>query len=258
MMNKLDILFAEKKKNVLNIFCTAGYPKMDSLAKVIPALQNNGADIIEIGIPYSDPIADGPVIQQSNMLALQNGITIQLLFKQLTALKNKINIPIILMGYLNPVLQFGIEKFCEAAASVGVSGIILPDLPIYEFENMYKPVFEKYKLHFIFLVSPHTSEARIKQADKLSSGFLYAVSSSATTGTTNTFNGQQAYFKKIKSLKLKNPVLIGFGIKDKTSFDAACKYANGAIIGSAYIKAIAASKDINADTAAFINHIKPG
>ena len=257
-MNKLDELFAQKQINILNIFCTAGYPNRESITQVIPALQQHGADIIEIGIPYSDPIADGPVIQQSNMQALANGMTIQLLFEQLKQVKEQINTPVILMGYLNPVLQYGIDRFCKDAAATGISGIILPDLPMHEYEHFYKPVFEKYNLHFIFLVSPQTSEERIKKADKLSSGFLYAVSSSATTGNNNSFDDQEAYFKRLQAMKLKNPILIGFGIKDKHTFDTACKYAAGAIIGSAYIKAIAVSTNINSDTAAFINTIKNG
>lgn len=255
-MNKLDKIFKQKQHNILNIFCTAGFPAKDSLFQVLPALQQHGADIIEVGIPYSDPIADGPVIQQSNMQALANGMTIELLFEQLNHLKEKMNIPVILMGYLNPVLQYGIERFCQDAASAGISGIILPDLPMHEYEHLYKPLFKKHNLHFIFLISPQTSEERIKKADKLSSGFLYAVSSSATTGSDNVSGNQEVYFNKIKNMKLINPILIGFGIKDKYSFDTANKYAAGAIIGSAFIKAIAHSSDINRDTALFIQGIK--
>ncbi|MEP6710904.1 MAG: tryptophan synthase subunit alpha [Ferruginibacter sp.] len=257
-MNKLDELFNRKKNNILNIYCTAGYPEIDSLYNVIPALQQHGADIIEVGIPYSDPIADGPIIQHSNMQALQNGMTIKLLFLQLNHLKENSSIPVMLMGYLNPVLQFGIEAFCAEASSAGVSGIILPDLPMHEYETVYKAVFLKYNLHFIFLISPQTSEERIVKADKLSSGFLYAVSSSATTGNNNSFDDQEAYFKRLEGMKLKNPILIGFGIKDKHTFDTACKYAAGAIIGSAFIKAITGSANISDDTALFINAIKNG
>lgn len=255
-MNKLDELFCRKKKNILNIYCTAGYPAINSLQTILPALQQQGADIIEVGIPYSDPIADGPVIQQSNMQALQNGMTIPLLLQQLNSLKNSIHIPIILMGYLNPVLQYGIEKFCKDAKKAGVSGIILPDLPMYEYEQWYQPYFAKNNLHPIFLISPQTSMQRIKYADKLSSGFVYAVSSSSTTGSNKIDTGQQQYFKKLKSLKLKNPLLIGFGIKDKVTFQNACKYTAGAIIGSAYIKAIENSKNIQSTTAQFIKSVK--
>jgi tryptophan synthase alpha chain len=233
--------------------------------EVLEALQQSGADIIELGIPYSDPIADGPVIQQSNMQALENGMTIPILFDQLKNRSNSLSgaggIPLILMGYLNPVLQFGIEKFCEAAAEVGVDGIILPDLPMYEFETEYQPYFERHDLKFIFLVTPETSEERIRQIDKLSSGFLYAVSSSSTTGSPATENSkdtdsQEAYFIKLKEMDLTNPVLVGFGIKDKPSFDAACKHTSGAIIGSAYIKALKDTTGIAATTKDFINGIK--
>lgn len=255
-MNKLDQLFSSGKKNILNIYCTAGYPQLESTASVMIALQQHGADIIELGVPYSDPIADGPVIQQSNGRALDNGISIEKIFLQLKEIKEQIKVPIILMGYLNPVMQYGLEKFCMDAASVGVAGIILPDLPMYEYEDLYKSLFKKYGLHFIFLISPQTSAARIKKADKLSDGFIYAVSSSATTGKETNFVHQQDYFKKIQNMKLKNPVLVGFGIKDKATFDMACRYTSGAIIGSAYIKALENSANIDATTADFIKNIK--
>jgi tryptophan synthase alpha chain len=260
-MNRLDKLFAEKKANVLNVYCTAGYPQLQSTIEVIQALQNNGADIIELGMPYSDPLADGEVIQQSSATALQNGMTIEVLFNQLRSLRNNPpaggegGIPIILMGYMNPILQFGIEKFCTAAKEVGIDGMILPDLPMYEFEMMYKPLFEKNNLKFIFLVTPETSEERIRKIDNLSSGFLYAVSSSSTTGNNKAIEDQESYFKKLQQMNLKNPILVGFGIKDKHTFTAACKYTNGAIIGSAYIKALENSKDINQTTKEFLNGV---
>lgn len=255
-MNRLDKLFAEKKTGVLNMYCTAGFPQLNSTVEVITALQKNGADIIELGIPYSDPIADGPVIQQSNMHALENGMSITLLFEQLKNIRDHIQLPIILMGYMNPVLQFGIDKFCEAAAAVGVDGIILPDLPMYEFETMYQQHFKKYNLQFIFLVTPETGEERIREIDSLSSGFIYAVSSSSTTGNTKAIEDQDAYFKKLAAMNLTNPVLVGFGIKDKNTFDAACTHTNGAIIGSAYITALKDTADINQVTKDFINRIK--
>ena len=260
-MNRLDKLFADKKNNVLNIYCTAGYPQLNSISEVIEALQKNGADIIEIGMPYSDPLADGEVIQQSSAIALQNGMTIEILFNQLRNLRNTPpaggngGIPIILMGYMNPILQFGIEKFCAAAKETGVDGIILPDLPMYEFETLYKPLFEKNDLKFIFLVTPETSEERIKKIDALCSGFIYAVSSSSTTGKNKAIEGQEEYFKKLQHMNLKNPVLVGFGIKDKATFTAACKYTNGAIIGTAYIKALENSSNITQTTKEFINSI---
>lgn len=258
-MNRLDLLFTRKNKNILNVYCTAGYPQLNSTIEVMVALQQSGADIIELGIPYSDPIADGPVIQQSNMQALENGMSIHLLFEQLKNLRQAVQTPVILMGYLNPVLQYGIEKFCEAAAGVGVDAVILPDLPMYEFETLYQELFKKNDLKFIFLVTPETAEERIRQIDKLSSGFVYAVSSSSTTGSAQNqtdAKGQEAYFIKLQQMNLVNPVLVGFGIKDKPSFDAACRYTNGAIIGSAYIKALENTSDISATTKDFINGIK--
>jgi len=254
-MNRLDELFAAKKKNVLNIYCTVGFPKLDSTIEVITALQNNGADIIELGMPYSDPLADGEVIQASSTVALQNGMTIEKLFQQLKNIRNNIHLPIILMGYMNPILQFGIEKFCFAAKEVGVDGVILPDLPMYEFETMYKPLFDKNNLKFIFLVTPETSEERIKKIDALCSGFLYAVSSSSTTGKNKAIEDQESYFKKLKNMELKNPILVGFGIKDKATFDAACKYTNGAIIGTAYIKVLQNGGEIAQITKEFVKTI---
>jgi tryptophan synthase alpha chain len=254
-MNRLDKLFAAKKTNVLNIYCTAGYPQLNSTTEVIAALQNSGADIIELGMPYSDPLADGEVIQASSSVALQNGMTIETLFKQLKDIRTTISLPIILMGYMNPVLQFGIEKFCAAAKEVGIDGVILPDLPMYEFETMYKLLFDKNNLKFIFLVTPETSEKRIKKIDSLCNGFIYAVSSSSTTGKNKAIEGQEGYFKKLQQMNLKNPVLVGFGIKDKATFTSACKYTNGAIIGTAYIKALENTADISQTTKDFLNNI---
>lgn len=254
--NRLDKLFSKKTRNILNIYCTAGYPQLESTTEVIAALQNNGVDIIEIGIPYSDPIADGPVIQQSNMIALSNGMSIPVLFQQLKKIKDTIQVPVILMGYMNPVLQLGIERFCADAEEAGISGIILPDLPMYEFETEYQQLFIKHNLNFIFLVTPETDEGRIRQIDKLSSGFIYAVSSSSTTGKNKAIAEQDSYFIKLQNMKLNNPVLVGFGIKDKETFNVACKYTNGAIIGSAYIKAIENSINIDNDTKDFINAVK--
>ncbi len=262
VMNRLDKLFSEKKTSVLNIYCTAGYPQLNSTAVVIASLQEHGADIIEIGIPYSDPIADGPVIQQSNMQALQNGMNMHLLFDQLNNIKATVKTPLILMGYMNPVLQFGVEQFCEAAAEAGVDGVILPDLPMYEFETQYQQYFKKYDLKFIFLVTPETGTDRMKQIDQLSSGFVYAVSASSTTGNTLDQSGIEAsqhkevYFNQLRESGLTNPILVGFGINDKESFNAACTHTNGAIIGSAYINALKYATDINTTTKDFINSIK--
>ena len=254
-MSRLQALFANKKERVLNVYFTAGYPQLDSTTTIIQALQNNGADIIELGMPYSDPLADGPVIQESGNIALQNGMTIAVLFEQLKKIKGQINIPIILMGYMNPVMQYGFEKFCADASAVGVDGLILPDLPEYEFEMEYGDIIKKYGLDFVFLVTPETSTERIQQLDNLSAGFLYAVSSSATTGKDKDFNSVEKYLEQLQSMQLKNPVLVGFGIKDRNTFESACKYANGAIIGTAFIKALEGSTNINETVKEFINTV---
>ncbi|MES2777103.1 MAG: tryptophan synthase subunit alpha [Bacteroidota bacterium] len=263
-MGRIAALFERKNRNILNVYCTAGYPKLDSTIAVMQALQNNGADIIELGMPYSDPLADGPVIQASGSKAIENGMTIDTLFAQLENMRKPvavgennsqgggIDIPVVLMGYMNPVLQYGFERFCAAAARVGIDGLILPDLPMFEFDTEYGTIIKKYQLDFIFLVTPETSEERIQLLDQRSSGFLYAVSSSSTTGTDKNFASLENYFEKLEKLSLKNPVLVGFGIKDKTSFSEACKYANGAIIGSAYIKALEHVTDVNAATKDFL------
>lgn len=254
-MSRLQELFKSKKSNILNIYCTAGFPTMDSTLEVLQALQENGADIIEIGMPYSDPLADGEVIQASSAVALQNGMTIAALFEQLSDVRQTIKIPIILMGYLNPVLQFGIENFCAKAKETGVDGVILPDLPMYEYETIYKPLFEDAGLDFIFLVTPETGEERIRKIDELGSGFIYAVSSSSTTGKNKAIEDQEAYFKKLQSMGLQNPVLVGFGIKDKATFTAASRYTQGAIIGSAYIKALEKGAGIAETTKEFLKNI---
>jgi tryptophan synthase alpha chain len=254
-MNRITHLFKEKKKRVLNIYCTAGFPHLDSTLEVMQSLQKNGADLIELGMPYSDPLADGPVIQESSAKAIANGMTIKVLFEQLKDLRNTIHVPVILMGYMNPVLQYGFEQFCADAAASGVDGFILPDLPEYEYENFYEPVLRKYGLTFTFLITPETSEERIKKFDALSSGFLYAVSSSATTGSQQNTDGVEVYLKRLQSMQLKNPVLVGFGIKDKASFDRACRYANGAIIGTAYIQALNQGKSVEETTCSFINSV---
>ena len=237
-MKRIQELFQRKQDGILNVYCTAGYPQLESTIGIMKCLQANGADLIELGMPYSDPLADGPVIQASGTIALRNGMTISKLFEQLKNFRNEIEVPVILMGYLNPLLQYGFEEFCAQASEVGIDGLIIPDIPIYEYENEYRTIIQKHKLDFIFLVTPETSEERIKKLDELSSGFLYAVSSSSITGSDKDFSTVENYLKRLKKMNLQNPVLVGFGIKDKSTFQAACKYANGAIIGSAYIKAI--------------------
>lgn len=255
-MSRLQDLFRKKNNNILNVYCTAGYPQLNSTIEVMKALQENGIDIIELGMPYSDPLADGPVIQQSSSVALANGMTIKKLFEQLKDLRREISIPVLLMGYMNPILQYGFEKFCADAAAVGIDGLILPDLPEHEFETEYGPIVKKHGLDFVFLVTPETSEARVKKLDQLSSGFLYAVSSSSTTGKEKNMQDVTGYLLKLKELKLNNPVLVGFGIKDKTTFTEACANANGAIIGTAYIKALANGGNIGDITKEFLQSIK--
>ena len=255
-MNRIETLFQAKQQNILNVYCTAGFPQLNSTLEVMGALQQSGADMIELGMPYSDPLADGPVIQQSNGVALHNGMTIQTLFDQLRGFRHKIYLPVLLMGYMNPVLQYGFERFCQQAADVAVDGIILPDLPMYEYETEYGAHMRKYGLSFVFLVTPETSEERIRKIDEMSSGFIYAVSSSSTTGKNIDMTHQQAYFQRLQSMKLRNPVLVGFGIKDRETFAGACRYASGAIIGSAYIRALQQSGgEIPEATKAFLEEI---
>ncbi|MET0299650.1 MAG: tryptophan synthase subunit alpha [Flavitalea sp.] len=254
-MNRLESLFQRKSKNVLNVYCTAGYPNLDSTLQIMEALEKNGADIIELGMPYSDPLADGPVIQASSSVALDNGMTITKLFDQLRGFREQVSVPVILMGYMNPVLQFDFERFCQQAAEVGVDGLILPDLPIYEFETEFGEIIRKYSLNFIFLITPETSEDRIRKIDELSSGFIYAVSSSSTTGSAKNMTDVSAYLKRLNAMKLKNPVLVGFGIKDKQTFDAASEHANGAIIGTAYIKALGEHTDVTETTKQFLSGV---
>jgi tryptophan synthase alpha chain len=255
-MNRIDQLFANKQNGILNIYCTAGFPGPEDTLRVMTALQTAGADMIELGMPFSDPLADGPVIQESSTRALQNGMSLKKLFTQLKDFRKTIHLPVILMGYLNPVLQFGVEAFLQQCAEKGVDGLILPDLPMAEYDREYKPLFDKYGLHLIFLVTPETSDARLREIDAHSKGFVYAVSSSSTTGKDKDMKGQLNYFERLKAMQLKNPVLIGFGIKDKPTFDTACTYSNGAIIGTAFIKAIENSKDIDGTVQQFVQSVK--
>jgi tryptophan synthase alpha chain len=255
-MNRLQELFKRKNNKILNVYCTAGYPQLNSTIEVMKSLQENGTDAIELGMPYSDPLADGPVIQQSSIIALANGMTIKKLFEQLKDLRKEISIPVLLMGYMNPILQYGFENFCANAAAVGIDGLILPDLPEHEFDTEYGAVIKRYRLDFVFLVTPETSEERVKKLDELSTGFLYAVSSSSTTGSNKNMTDVNAYLRKLKGLKLKNPVIVGFGIKDKTTFEAACENANGAVIGTAYITALSATGNIADITRVFLQSVK--
>jgi tryptophan synthase alpha chain len=218
-MSRIGELFKRKQQRILNVYCTAGYPQLESTVDVMRALQMHGADLIELGMPYSDPLADGPVIQASSAVALDNGMTISRLFDQLKDFRKDFQVPVVLMGYLNPVLQYGFERFCADAASVGVDGLIIPDIPVYEFERDYKEVIERYGLDFIFLVTPETPEERIRKIDALSTGFLYAVSSSSITGSDKDFSAVEAYLQRLKAMNLSNPILVGFGIKDKETFE---------------------------------------
>jgi len=254
-MSKLELVFKEKSKRILNVYCTAGYPALDSTLKVMASLQKNGADIIELGMPYSDPLADGEVIQVSSMKALANGMNITVLFEQIQDMRKSISIPVILMGYMNPILQYGFEAFCKKAKEVGIDGLILPDLPLFEFEQSYGKIIKENSLDFIFLVTPETPEQRVKKLDSLTNGFLYAVSSSATTGKDKDFNVVAKYLQKLQNMQLKNPILVGFGIKDKTTFDAATVHTQGAIIGSAYIQVLSKGEDIETSTSQFLNSV---
>ena len=237
-MNRINKVF-NKKKNLLSIYFTAGFPDINDTLKIIKELDKSQVDMIEIGLPFSDPLADGPTIQKSSEKALGNGMTTNLLFDQLKDLRKISDIPVVIMGYFNPILQYGIEKFCSNCKDVGIDGLIIPDLPADIFKKNYKIIFEKYKLNMMFLITPQTSNERINLIDDLSKGFIYMVSSYSVTGAKDSFDKYQIeYFKRIKKLNLSNPLLIGFGISNKKTFQAACHNSNGAIIGSAYIKYI--------------------
>jgi len=236
-MNRLQNLFNTKKNNLLSIYFTAGYPELNSTLAIAEALEKAGVDFIEIGFPYSDPVADGPTIQHSSERALENGMTLNILFEQLKYLRKKVSIPVLLMGYVNPIVQFGVENFCKKAAEVGVDGIIVPDLPMYEYEAMYAKYFTDNNLSNIFLVTPQTSEERIRKIDGLSNSFIYLLSSSSITGgKLNVSTNIEDYYRRIKAMELKNPAVIGFGISNNASFKKACEYAAGAIVGSAFVK----------------------
>ena len=243
-MNRINYLFENKKENILSVYFTAGFPKLEDTLPTLKCLQANGVDLVEIGVPFSDPLADGIVIQNSSQVALQNGMSIRKLFEQLTSVRVDIHIPLILMGYLNPVMQFGFENFCKECSRVGVDGMIIPDLPMDDFLAEYKETAERYHLEFIFLITPETSDERIRLIDSHTNGFIYMVSSAATTGTQTSFDNKVEYFNRINAMNLKNPRLIGFGISNKSTRDMVCKYSSGAIIGSAFIKALNETNDV--------------
>jgi tryptophan synthase alpha chain len=236
-MNPITQVFQQKSKNVLAVYTTAGFPEKESLLDVLPALQQAGVDIIEVGIPFSDPLADGPVIQQTSMKALANGMQMELLFEQLEQLRIKMHTPIVLMGYLNPVLQFGMQKFLNACKRCGIAGVILPDLPTDVYEQEYRKLAEAAGIHFIFLITPATPEERIRQLVAASGGFLYAVANAAVTGSQQQMTTlQENYLRRIRDYQLQLPVLVGFGIHDADTFNAVCRYASGAIVGSAFLR----------------------
>jgi len=270
-MNRIDSLFRNKPGQILSVFFTAGFPTLHSTVEIIKAITAAGADMIEIGMPFSDPMADGPVIQKSSDVALKQGMSMKLLFTQLKDIRKETDIPLLLMGYLNPVMQYGLEKFCEECAKSGIDGVILPDLPLEVYmEDSAKltgrtaggslqDLFLMHNLHAVFLISPQTRVERIREIDRISNGFLYMVSSSSTTGIRHGFDTeQQAYFERIRDMKLKNPRLIGFGISNHESFSNACNYAQGAIIGSAFVNMLGTAQNLEGAITKFVVGIKAG
>lgn len=245
MNNRITQLFENKNKNILSIYFTAGFPHLNDTCEIIRELESNGVDLIEIGIPFSDPMADGPTIQESGTIALRNGMTLSLLFDQLKDIRKNTAIPLIMMGYLNPIMQYGFEDFCRKCKEIGIDGAIIPDLPFKDYLEEYKPIAEKYGIKIIMLITPETSVERVHLIDEHTDGFIYMVSSAATTGAQKSFDEQkQAYFKKINGLNLRNPLLIGFGISNKATLVAAQENSNGAIIGSKFISLLKDSADV--------------
>lgn len=241
MNNRITTKLQEDKK-LLSIYFTAGYPALNDTVKIIEDLEKNGVDMIEIGLPFSDPLADGPTIQESSTAALKNGMTTEILFKQLKDIRKSVSIPLIIMGYFNPMLQYGVEAFCKKCQEIGIDGLILPDLPLDVYQEDYEETFKKYGLLNVFLITPQTSNERIDQIDKASDGFIYMVSSASVTGSKSGFGQEQeSYFQRIAQMNLKNPQIVGFGIKDEETFKQATKTAKGAIIGSAFIKHLTAN-----------------
>lgn len=235
-MNRIDQTF-KKNVKVLSIYFSAGHPELEDTLPILVALQDSGVDMVEIGLPFSDPLADGPTIQKSSTCALRNGMTTEKLFDQLENIRDNIHIPLVLMGYLNPIMQYGIEHFCQKCQSIGIDGLIIPDLPIDLYHEYYKEVFDKFNLYSMFLITPQTPEARIHFIDSISNGFIYMVSSASVTGAQNTFGKiQEDYFKRIANMKLSTPQIVGFGISNASTYQMATKYSSGGIIGSAFIK----------------------
>ena len=245
-MNRIDQLFQRGKNNILSVYFTAGYPNLNDTVPVIQSLEKNGVELIEIGIPFSDPMADGPVIQASGTEALKNGMSLRVLFRQLSQIRSSVQIPLVLMGYLNPILQFGFNEFCSEAQRCGIDGVIIPDLPFAEYMKEYKAVAEKHGLHIIMLITPETSDERIRLIDSNTGGFIYMVSSASVTGARNTFSDADlAYFSRVNAMQLQHPRLIGFGISNRDTFEAACKNASGAIIGSKFVSLLGSEKSVD-------------
>jgi len=253
-MNRINQLFEGNPQNLLSIYFCAGCPTLEGTAQVIKDLEKGGVNLIEIGIPFSDPMADGPVIQDAATRALRNGMSLRLLFRQLKDIRKEVQIPLILMGYLNPIYQFGFEAFCQQCQACGIDGVIIPDLPFRDYEDSYKDIAAKYDVRVIMLITPETSEERVREIDRHTDGFIYMVSSAATTGAQQDFNAaKQAYFKKINHLHLRNPRMVGFGISNKQTFDAACANASGGIIGSRFVSLL---NHYEGDAALAINQLK--
>lgn len=243
-MNSINALFQKKKREILSVYFTAGFPAINDTEVIVLALQNAGVDLIEVGIPFSDPLADGPVIQESSTIALRNGMNLHLLFSQLDSIKDQVRIPLILMGYLNPIMQYGFENFCKDCKKTGVSGMIIPDLPFNDYLNEYKPVADSYDLKVVLLITPETSDERIRLIDAHTDGFIYMVSSAATTGVQQQFDEKKLdYFRRISRMSLRNPLLIGFGISNPDTLAAAFEHAAGAIIGSRFIRLLAEERN---------------
>ncbi len=255
-MTRLQQLFDRKKDHILNIYFTAGYPNLNDTKAIFLSLEKAGVDIIEVGMPYSDPLADGPTIQQSGQVALKNGMKLSILFDQLKSIREESDLPMVLMGYFNQVMQYGEEAFFKKCSEAGVDALILPDLPLEIYQNQYQILFRKYNLDAVFLITPQTNEDRIRKIDQLSTGFIYMVSSSSITGAKSGISQNQIdYFERVAAMNLKNPRLIGFGISNHQTFETACRHANGAIIGSAFIKALSESKNIEEISADFVKRI---
>ena len=256
-MNRINHLFSSKEKDLLSIYFCAGHPTLEGTAEVIKTLQDNGVKMVEIGIPFSDPMADGVVIQNAATQALRNGMSLKVLFEQLKDIRKTVTIPLVLMGYLNPIMQFGFEHFCKQCTECGVDGMIIPNLPFKDYQEHYRIIAERYNLRIIMLITPETSEERVREIDEHTDGFIYMVSSASTTGAQQDFDVQKRnYFKRIEEMKLRNPRMVGFGISNKATFKAACEHASGAIIGSRFVTLLEEEKDPQQAITSLLNGLK--